>query len=76
MNVPTNLVDVHNVPVHHLTGWITVDVTQYEASVGEYFTNYKFSTREEAEQFINDCKLKLWHQKTYANECMPKAHSI
>ena len=58
-NVPTNLVDVHNVPVHHLTGWITVDVTQYEASVGEYFTNYKFSTREEAEQFINDCKLKL-----------------
>jgi len=58
-NVPTNLVDVHNVPVHYLNGDIMVEVTQEETSVGSYSTSYKFSTHEEAEQFINDCKLKL-----------------
>jgi len=60
MNVPTNLVDVHNVPVHYLNGDIVVITTLFEDSVGTYQVDQKFSSRKKAEQFINDCKLKLW----------------
>ena len=56
LNIPTNIVDVQDEPISHLTGWTTVDVTLHENSVGEYFTNYKFSDHEDALTFIKECK--------------------